>query len=177
MPSPSTKNYHLLQYADDTALIELLHGDEPSPFQQASESLINWCANHNLLIDVRKTTERFFSNRRFSPACYDLILNDVHVVRVQNFKCLHTILDSKLNFKMNSDAAEKARRRISIMKSLSSLKMTEPIRVKCYVTFIECCFLHHLSTIHGHLTKASKKNIDSIIRLARCVRIGEGCER
>ena len=29
MPSPSAKNYHLLKYADDTVLIELLHGDEP----------------------------------------------------------------------------------------------------------------------------------------------------
>ena len=26
MPSPSAKNYHLLKYADDTVLIELLHG-------------------------------------------------------------------------------------------------------------------------------------------------------
>ena len=88
------------------------------------------------------------------------------------------IFDSKLNFKMNIDrVAEKSRRRIFTLKHLSFLKVIEPIRVKCYVTFIECCFLHHLSTIHGHLTKASKKNIDSIIRLARCVRIGEGCER
>ena len=73
MPSPLAKNYHLLQYADDTVLIELLHGDEPSSLQQASESLMNWCANNNLTINVRKTKEMFFSNWRCSPTCYDLI--------------------------------------------------------------------------------------------------------
>ena len=53
-----------------------------------------------------------------------------------------------------------------MMKRLSFLKkIAKPIRVKRYVTFIECCFLHHLSTIHGHLTKSSKKSIDSIIQL------------
>ena len=167
MPSPSAKNCHLLKYTDDTVLIELLHGDEPSSLQQASESLMNWCTNNNLLINVGKSKEMFLSNWRFSTSCDDLILNDVHVDRVENFKYLGTILDSKLNFKMNTDhVAEKAWRWIFIMKHLSFLKITNPIRVKCYVTFIECCFLYHLSTIHGHLTNASKKNINRIIKLA-----------
>ena len=167
MPSPSAKNYHLLKYADNTVLIELLHGDEPSSLQQASESLMNWWTNNNLLIDVGKTKEMIFSNWRFSPSCDDLILNDVHVDRVENFKYLGTILDSKLNFKINTDhVAEKARKRIFIMKHPSFLKITESMRVKCYVAFIECCFLYHLSKIHGHLTNASKKDINRVIKLA-----------
>ena len=55
MPSPSTKNYHLFKYADDSVLIELLHGDEPSSLQQASESFMNWCTNTNLSINLGKT--------------------------------------------------------------------------------------------------------------------------
>ena len=108
----------------------------------------------------------FFSNWRFSPSCDDLILNDVHVDRAENFRYLGTVLDGKLNFKMNTDrVAAKAMRRIFIMKHLSFLKVAQPIRVKSYVAFIECCFLHHLSTIHGSLTKVSKKSINSIIKL------------
>ena len=52
------------------------------------------------------------------------------------------------------------------MKHLSFLKITKPIQVKCYVAFTECCFLYHLSTIHGHRTNASKKDINRIIKLA-----------
>ena len=35
----------------------------------------------------------------FSPSCDDLIVNNVPVHRVENFKYLGTILDSKLNVK------------------------------------------------------------------------------
>ena len=116
MPSPSTKNYHSLQYADDTVLIELLHGDEPSSLQQASESFMNWFANNNLIIHVGKTKEMVFSNLGFTPSCDDMILNDVHVDKVENFKYLGTILDSELNFKMNTDHDAEKARRIFIMK-------------------------------------------------------------
>ena len=167
MPSPSAKNFHLLKYADDTVLMELLHSDELSSLQQASESLGNWCYDNELIINVSKTKEMVFSNLRFTPSCDYLILNDMCVDRVENFKYLGTILDSKLNFKLNSDhVAEKARMRIFIMKKLSFLGIAKPVQIRCYVTFIECCFLYHLSTIHGHISRANKKNLNNVIKLA-----------
>ena len=85
MPSPSATNYHLLKYADDTVLIELLHSDELSSMQQASELMIKWCTDNELVINVGKTKEMFFSNLRFNPVCDDLFLNDSKVDRVANF--------------------------------------------------------------------------------------------
>ena len=81
------------------------------------------------------------------------------------------LINASKSGKMNADhAAEKARRRIFVMKHLSFLKIAKPIGVKCYVTFIECCFLHRPSMIHRH-RKARKKSINSIIKLAR--RLGD----
>ena len=81
----------------------------------------------------------FFSNWRFSPSCDDLILNDVHVDRAENFRYLGTVLDGKLNFKMNTDhAAEKARRMIFIMNHLSFLKITKPSSNHCVHRLFGC---------------------------------------
>ena len=99
-----------------------------------------------------------------------LFLNDSKVDRVANFTYLGTILDSKMNFKLNVEhIVKKARKRIFIMKQLSFLKIAKPIRMRCYVTFIECCFMYHLSTIHGHVSKTSKKSINNVIKLAGCL--------
>ena len=71
--------------------------------QQASESMLNWCTDNELVINVGKTKEMFFSNLRFNPVCDDLFLNDLKLQRVVNFTNLGTILDSKMNFKLNTE--------------------------------------------------------------------------
>ena len=72
---------------------------------------------------------------------------------------------------MTQYIVKKARKRLFIMKQLSFLKIAKPIRMRCYVTFIECCLMYHLSTIHGHVSKTSKKSINNVIKLAG--RLGE----
>ena len=61
--------------------------------------------------------------------------SDSKVDRVANFTYLGTILDSKMNFKLNVEhIVKKARKCIFIMKQLSFLKIAKPIRMRCYVT-------------------------------------------
>ena len=53
--------------------------------------------------------------------------------RVDDFKYLGTILDSKLNFKLHSDhVVEKARKISFIMKTLSFLGIAIPVRIRYY---------------------------------------------
>ena len=74
MSSPSARNFHLLKYADDADLIELLHSDEPSSLQQDSESLVNWYYDNELMY-VKCKTQELFSNLKCTPSCDYLILN------------------------------------------------------------------------------------------------------
>ena len=135
-------------------------------------SMLNWCTDNEVIINVGKTKEMFFSYLRFNPGCHDLYVNDSKVDRVANFTYLGTIVDSKMNLKLNVEhIVKKAQKRIFIMKQLSFLKISKPIQMRCYVTFIECCFMYHLSTIHGHVSKTSKKSMNNVIKLAG--RLGE----
>ena len=81
---------------------------------------MNWCNDNELIIIVRQTEEMFFSHLGLTSSCNYLILNDTCVDRVDNFKYLGKIIDSKLNFKLHSNhVVEKTKNRIFIMKNLS----------------------------------------------------------
>ena len=50
------------------------------------------------LISNLAQNQCFLTTLRFIPSCDYLILNDTLVIRVEDFKHLSTVLDSKLNF-------------------------------------------------------------------------------
>ena len=53
------------------------------------------------------------------------------------------------------------------MKHLSFLKVPKPIRLRCYVTFIECVFICRLCTVYGHIMSNSyEKSIDNVTSTA-----------
>lgn len=156
-----------LKYADDAVLIELLSDNDISYMSDAACVLSDWCNDNDLILNVSKTKEMYIMNQRFNPPCTPLEINDTCVESVQSFKYLGTIIDSKLKFQLNTDyVIDKARKRIYIMKKLSSLHVAESIRVQCYTTFIQSVFLFHLCTIFGHLSVTSKSSYNKVIKLA-----------
>ena len=53
-----------------------------------------------------------------------------------------------------------------IMKLLYAMGISEPIRVKCYETFIESILKYHLPTVFGHLLAESKTKLNKTIKSA-----------
>ena len=43
---------------------------------------------------------------------------------------------------------------------------SEPIRMRCYYTFIECVFIYHLCTLFGHISKTCRNSINDVISTA-----------
>ena len=148
MPKPPSANFHLIKYADDAVFIELLHRDDDSCLDIAANDLAGWCTDNDLILNVTKTKSLILSNKRYSPEIGDLKIDDEPVELVDSFKYLGTVIDSKLNFNENSDAINaKTRKRLYIMKKLSSMRISRPLRIRCYLTFIECTLLYHICTL------------------------------
>lgn len=167
MPLPSIGDYHLIKYADDTILLELCTPDQPSTLHTAANQLYDWFCANDLILNVSKTKHMIFSNKRDNPSCDTLAINNTEVEQVNQFVYLGTTLDTKLDFKAHTQSViKKARKRLFIMKHLSALKVSKPIRVRCYTTFIECVFIYHLCTVFGHLSKASQDAINNVISTA-----------
>ena len=94
-------------------------------------------------------------------------MNDLCIERVDNFRYLGTVLDPRLDFRLCADhIVSKVRKRLFIMKHLYAKNASDPIRIKCYETFIESVLRFHLPTIFGHLLAESKSKIDRCIKCA-----------
>ena len=76
---------------------------------------------------------RCFSNLRFNPVCDNLLLNDSKVDRGATFPCVGTIVDSKMNFKLNTEhIVKKARKPICGMKQSSFQAYPNEVLCKIY---------------------------------------------
>ena len=115
MPTPNHGSYHLIKYADDTILLELMNNNVPSTLPSAAIELVDWFQRNELVLNVGKTKELIFSNARDNPICDNLMINGTSVEQVESFTYLGTVVDSKLNFKSNTEAVvKKARKRLFI---------------------------------------------------------------
>ena len=167
MPKPSSGNFHLIKYADDTVFIELLSKNDVSQMDIAAHDLAGWCHDNDLFLNVSKTKELLLCNLRDNPVHNSLIIDGNNVEQVDSFKYLGTVIDKRLGFQEHSiEIIKKARKRLYIMKKLYARRVSGPLRVHCYTTFIECIFLYHLSTVFGHLLGMSRKSINRVIDLA-----------
>ena len=107
MPILDYGSYHLIKYADDTILPELLGKFVPSILPSAVSELIDWFQFNELVLNVRKTKELIISNMRDNPTCDSLVIDGTAVEQVDSFKYLSTVFDKKLNFKANTQAVVK----------------------------------------------------------------------
>ena len=85
MPTPNHGSYHLITYADDTILLELLNNNVPSTLPTAAIELVDWFQSNELVLNVGKTKELIFSNARDNPTCDNLIINGTSVEQVESF--------------------------------------------------------------------------------------------
>ena len=67
MPKPSSSNFHLIKYADDTVFIELLSKNDVSQMDIAAHDLAGWCHDNDLFLNVSKTKELLLCNLRDNP--------------------------------------------------------------------------------------------------------------
>ena len=68
-------NYHIIKYADDIALLEFVHSDPASTMQ--STACLDWCNANDLIINISKTKDMIFSNKRDSPDPEPIYMNDL----------------------------------------------------------------------------------------------------
>ena len=61
----SYKNCHLIKYADDTVIVDLISDNDENDYIKQISEVVQWCSSHNLLLNVSKTKEIIFDFRHF----------------------------------------------------------------------------------------------------------------
>ncbi len=104
----SFNNRHIVKYADDTALVSLLHEGEEE-HGPVLDFFLNWCKNSNLLLNFSKTKEMVIDFRvKEQSVIHPTLINGEQIQIVRNYKYLAIMLDNKLVGCMDWPFKEKA---------------------------------------------------------------------
>ena len=137
-------NLNFIHFADDTTVF--LSGDNLSQIvrmcNEELEKIDHWLRANKLILNVDKSKAMIISKRFVEPQS-DLIIRNVPIDVVQNFKFLGVIMDDDINFVANGNAViSKLSRSLGIMRRLY------------YLTPRSVMLTIYFSLFYSHLTYA-----------------------
>ena len=167
----TTSNFHILKYADDTAIIALITNpvkDETAYHLQVAETA-QWCSEHNLLLNVKKTKELVYDNRRTKSEYSTLKLNINDIVeQVTIFKYLGLTLSTDLSWNYHADAiVAKANKRLFFLRKLKQAGVDVKLLGLFYSSVIQSVLTYCVTVFFNSLRRTERKNIDRVTAIAQ----------
>ncbi len=160
-PSPVTKYF---KYSDDTAILALLSDqDSVTAYKHSVAHFSQWCKDNHLLLNVTKTKELIFDNRKKNTPHEPIHIDNQPVEIVDSFKYLGITLDNKLNFNQHtSDITKRCQQRTHIIRKLRALSIKPPLLLLLYRSIIESILLYCAT---GYFTMLPLNNKNKLLRV------------
>ena len=94
----SHKDNTILKFADDTTVIGLITGGDETAYRREVASLVTWCDNNNLSLNIDKTKEMKVDMRKEGRPHQPLTIRESEVERVSSFKFLDVHISDDLTW-------------------------------------------------------------------------------
>jgi hypothetical protein len=89
----------LIKFADDTALIGLITNNDDTDYLDDIRRFVKYCDDNFLVLNVKKTQEMVIDFRKKKMLVPNaVVIKEVEVERVNEYKYLGVVLDNKLKF-------------------------------------------------------------------------------
>ena len=127
----------LVKFADDTELVGKISNDEDALYHKQTETFVNWCDKNYLYLNVSKTKEMCIDFRKNQRCPKTVYIKGEVVERVDTYKYLDVVFDSKLNWKENINSVlKKVNPRMYCMIKLRSFGVNSDMLVTFYNAII-----------------------------------------
>lgn len=161
-----TPGCSFFKFADDTAIVGLLTGDETG-YRQEIDQFHEWCTANSLILNILKTKEMVINFRK-RPSIEPISIHGSNIDIVEEYKYLGTIIDNKLTWKANTLARyTKAQQRLYFLRKLRSFKADTVILRLFYLTFIQSVVTFAIQCWGGGLSVQNRNMLDKITKLGR----------
>ena len=116
----------LQKHSDDTVIEDLSNSD--SVYFSEVHKFSAWCKENYLDLNIVKTKEMVADFRKKTPPVPELIIDDVAVERVAEYRYLGTVLDNNLTFDRYVDTIhKKSQSRIYCLQKLRNIDVASDI--------------------------------------------------
>ena len=164
----SDQSCPLVKFADDTAQIAMIKGEDDTVYKQQVEQFVDWCDANYLVLNSSKSKEiviDFRRNKGQEPE--QIVIKDAKVERVETHKYLGVIFDNRLNFSANTEAIMKrVTPRLYCLRKLRSFHVNPDILSSFYRAAISSVLLFGAVCWGGNVTDRDRSRLNKITRKA-----------
>ena len=156
---------HLIKFADDTALVSFLQGDEQDHGPVLHEFL-DWCEQSHLLLNTSKTKEMAIDFRR-DKAFRSTVIQGQPIQSVHEYKYLGVVLDHKLKWEPYTELIQKkGQQRLYFLKKLISFDVDCKMAKMFYTAYVESVLTFCMICWFGSAAEEQKSRLRKIVTTA-----------
>ena len=163
----TNSNCTLVKFADDTALLGLIKNDDDTAYLDQINHFTNYCDQNFLELNVNKTKEMVIDFRKSHVVSNEVIIKGGVVERVDNYKYLGVLLDSRLSWHDHIDMLmKKLNSRMYCLRAMNRFNVQSKILAMFYKSVICGVWQYNLVSWGGNVRKEDEQRIDAMIMQA-----------
>ena len=154
------------KYSDDTTIEDVSNSD--SVYFIEVHKFSAWSKENYLDLNVAKIKEMVVDFWNNPPPVPDLIIDDVVVERVDEYRYLETVLDNNLTFNSNIDSKhKKCQSRIYCLQKLRNIGVASDILEMYYHARIESVLTVYFMCRYGNFGVRGKRVLNDVLNVCR----------
>jgi len=162
----SFSNRHILKFADDTVIVNLLQGDEQD-HGSSVDDFVAWCDESSLELNVSKTKDMVIDFRKSTSFPPPTIMKGADVEMVDSYKYLGVVLDNKLCFQSHVNVtSKKVQQRLFFLRKMRTFHVSSEMMTLFYRSFIESLLTFCIVAWFGNLNLYNKNRLDRLVKTA-----------
>ncbi len=168
--SINTNSTKLIKFADDSTIQGLIQNDDEREYFDYINLFTNWCDEHFLLLNVKKTKELVIDFRVKKEPLLPISIKGENVTIVNQYKYLGIIIDDKLEWDAHSSSVHsKMQQRLFFLRKLNAFNIDCKILYLFYSSVIESILLFCFHAWGGNIKADQQSCLQSTIK--KCLSI------
>ena len=164
----NNNSVNLIKFADDTCLQGLIASSEDeSQYRDSVDWFVQWCEDHYLLLNVKKTKEIIIDFRKKKTPLAPLMIKNENVEIVNSYKYLGTLIDDQLDWNANAtETLKNVNRRFYFLRKLKTFHVDNTILCLFYKAVVESILTFSITCWGGNIQGNKANKINTVIRKA-----------
>ena len=160
------ENVNFIKFADDSVIQGLLgHPTDLKLYKESIEHFVQWCKDHCLQLNIKKTKEMIFDFRRKREDHEQILIDGEAVEVVHTYKYLGVTIDDKLNWQAHaSSLLSKCHQRMYFIRKLKYFNIDNTLITLFYKSILQSVISFCLTVWGGNARLWEKKKIDQCIK-------------
>ncbi|XP_078795139.1 uncharacterized protein LOC144988552 [Oryzias latipes] len=161
---------HIQKFADDTAIVGCISGDEEEEYRSLVDDFVVWSHKNNLQLNTSKTKELVVDFGRDRPNPRPVLIGVEEVEVVQTYTYLGLWLDIKLDWTSNTGQLyKKAQSRMYFLRRLRSFNICKKLLGIFYQSVVASVLTYAVVCWGGSTSKTDFSRLEKLIRRAGSV--------